>query len=353
MCHLLQIDDRRESVQLLEDMIRARILCHLRHRPVFIGGVAEDDCARGTRGGTRGGELVRLQGALFQSRTILGFTNSLHAETALLHHALSTHRDIGIELPVQWLGEGVLRPGRLTITEPVEVANLVGAVIGAVTRADAAVVNLYVQPVWRVIRRVHRAHRLARSVAAVLTHHRHETGIEIGAAVFPALVVSLDANPRHLAAAQEIGAKSGPIRQEGWHLPIRSYRWDVVLGVAGAHAGSASSAARKVDGHRPTALGHSTPVIRGVHALVLGVWIALLTLGIVGDRRPESRKELVRRVARHFFAVCSPALGAVGFRTAHLGYLGSVGISGIVAWTARFQIGDGDRLTDSSAVLPG
>src|ERR1700736_2913543 len=110
--------------------------------------------------------------------------------------------------------------------------------------------------------------RLARRVAAMLAHHRHEARVEVGAAVSPALVVSLDADPRHLAAAENVRAESGPVREDLSCLPVRADSRNVVLGVARTHARSASRAAREIDGHRPTALGHAAPMIWIVHALV-------------------------------------------------------------------------------------
>src|SRR5204863_1831492 len=185
-------------------------------------------------------------------------------------------------------GEGVLRTRRLTVTEPIEVPNLVGAVVGAIAGADATVVDLHVQSIRRVIRRVGRTDWFAGGVAAVLAHHRHEARIEIGAAVFPALVVALDTNPRHLATSQQIGAKACSIGQDLADLPVRANGRDVVLGVARADASSASGTPREIDGHRPATLGHAAPVIWLVHALVIGVRIAVFTLGVVRDRRAQS-----------------------------------------------------------------
>src|SRR5258706_9640065 len=104
---------------------------------------------------------------MLERGAIFRLTNSLHAERAFLHHALSAHGHVGIELPVQRLGESVLRTGGLAVTKPIEVANLVGTVVGAVPRSDAAIVDLNIQSIGRVISRVHRTHRLTRSVAAL------------------------------------------------------------------------------------------------------------------------------------------------------------------------------------------
>src|SRR6188768_1102651 len=99
---------------------------------------------------------------MFERRAILRLTNALHTEAALLHDALRADRDVRVELPVERLGERVLFAIRFAVPEPVEVPNLVRAVVRAVTRADATVVDLDVQAVRRMIRRVHRTDRLAR-----------------------------------------------------------------------------------------------------------------------------------------------------------------------------------------------
>src|SRR5687768_10815576 len=122
---------------------------------------------------------------------MLSLANALDAEGALLHDTLGAHRDVGVELPVERLREGVLRPDRLTVAEPVEVANLLRPVVGAVARADAAVVDLDVEPVWRMVGRVDRADGLARCVAAVLAEHRDEPRLEVVLAVLAALEVPL------------------------------------------------------------------------------------------------------------------------------------------------------------------
>src|SRR5712691_3713337 len=136
----------------------------------------------------------------------------------------------------------------------------------------------------------------------MLAHHRDEARVEIGTTVFPALVVTLDADPRHLATAQKVRAEAGAIGKKFSNLPVGANSRDVVLGVAGAHAGRASGAAREIDRHRPAALGHSAPVIRIVHPLVFRAWIALFALSIIRHRRPKTGKEFVRRISGHLLA---------------------------------------------------
>src|SRR5712671_3963304 len=197
MCDFLQINNRRECVELFEYVVRPRILGELRYRPALVGRVTEHDRARRTSRGASRRELVRFERPLLCRGAIFRLANSLDAEGALLHHALSAYGHIRIQLPVERLGERVLRTCRLAVAEPVEVANLVRTVVGAVARADAAVVDLHIEPIGRMIGRINRADRLARRISAVLTHHRDEASVEVRAAVLSTLVIALDADPRH------------------------------------------------------------------------------------------------------------------------------------------------------------
>src|SRR5205085_218098 len=97
----------------------------------------------------------------------------------LLHHTLAAHRDIRIQLPIERLRERVLLAIGLAISEPIEVANLVRAVVAAVASADAAVVDLHVQAIGSVVRGVDRANRLAWCVPTVLAEHRYKARFEV------------------------------------------------------------------------------------------------------------------------------------------------------------------------------
>src|SRR6185295_11816477 len=151
--------------------------------------------------------------------------DALHAERALLHHADFADRDVGIEMQMQRLVPRWI--------EEVEEAHVVGTRVGAVARADAAVVDLGVQTIGRVMTRIGRAYRLARRVVAVLAHHRTELQPDVGELALP---VALDANP-------VLGAPAGGL--------IGSDRGDVVLRMAGGDARPAAVAAIEIDGEAP------------------------------------------------------------------------------------------------------
>src|SRR6185437_13339656 len=175
--------------------------------------------------------------------------DALHTEAALLHDALAAHRDIRVELPAQPLRPRILRPGRLAVAEPVEVPDLVRAVVRAVARADAAIVHLDVQSIRRVIGGVHRTHGFARRVAAVLTEHGNEPGLEI-ATILAAFPVALETDPVHLAPLQDVAARHA-VQKRGVRFLIRGrHRGDVVLRIAGRDTGLAPRAAGQIHGHR-------------------------------------------------------------------------------------------------------
>src|SRR5262249_49399281 len=123
-----------------------------------------------------------------------GTRHALNAVTAFLHHAAHAHRDLGIARGLQAFFVARIR-------EEVEAAHLVGAVVRAETRAHAPVVDLDVQAFAVVNRRADGTHGLARRVLAV--HARH--GLEEHArCLHRSLVVSIDANPVHLAPARDL-----------------------------------------------------------------------------------------------------------------------------------------------------
>ncbi len=115
----------------------------------------------------------------------------------------------------------------------IEIAHGVGAGVGAIARADAAIVDLAVQAFVGVIAGVDRADRLAGSVVALLAQHRLKRSLHIGELAFP---IALDANPVLGAAARGL---------------ILADRGDVVFGVAGNHARLAARAAVQIDHHCP------------------------------------------------------------------------------------------------------
>src|SRR6266516_4163508 len=139
-------------------------------RPVV--QIAEADRLR--RAGLRAGGryLAVALAAVREAGAVLSAADALHTEGALLHHTLLAHGDVRVEQHVERVGPALPFATRLRVVVPVEVAHLVRTVVGAVARADAAVVDLAVEPIGGVVRGVHGAHWLARGVAALLAQHR-------------------------------------------------------------------------------------------------------------------------------------------------------------------------------------
>src|SRR6266511_313334 len=171
-------DDPREirhrglGVEARQHVVAARVPRELEDLRVVVAQVAEHDRFRRTRLGARGDDLAVAHGAVLEPGAVLRAADPLHAEGAFLHHALLADGDVRIEQHLQRLGPRVPGAGRLSVVVPVEVADLVRAVVGAIARADAAVIDLPVEAVGGVIGGVHGTDRLARRVAALLAHHR-------------------------------------------------------------------------------------------------------------------------------------------------------------------------------------
>src|SRR5256885_13720793 len=171
-----EIRDRRPGVQAGEHVIAARVTRQLVDARVAVVEIAEDDRFGRARLLAGGHDVAIADVAILESRLILRATDALHAERALFHHALLAHRDIRVEQHRQRLGPRFPLAAALRVVVPVEVADLVRAVVGAVARADATVVDLAVEAVGRVVGGVDRTDRLARRVAALLAQHRRIDG---------------------------------------------------------------------------------------------------------------------------------------------------------------------------------
>src|SRR5262245_20359895 len=238
-----EIGDGRTGVEVVQRVVGAARALRggFAHLGLLVLQVSEVD--RAGRAGLLAGRLHRAVGG---NRLALGLRqhatglDALDAEGALLHHALRAHRDVRVQHE-----RHRLRPGLDLVVEPVEAPDLVGAVVRAVARADAAVVDHAVQAGRRVVRREHGADRLAGRRAALLAEHRRVAHVGVaellgvlrpGATRQQGLLagtdVALDAQPRHLARAH--------------HLALADDR-DVVLDGAGDDAGAAARAAVDVD----------------------------------------------------------------------------------------------------------
>ena len=175
---------------------------------------------------------------LVARRRDVGRAEALHAVGALLHDAAAAHGHFGVVEQTQ------TRRVVVRVLQEVEAAHLVGTVVGAVARADAAVVNHVVESVAAVDRGLHRADHLARRGLAVHARHRLEKDLRI-----------LERNPRIADRTVEVAVHAQPVHfPAALHLVLADDR-DVVLRLAGDYTGAAPGADCQVDGHGPLVAG--------------------------------------------------------------------------------------------------
>src|SRR5690554_5777494 len=145
--------------------------------------------------------------------------------------------------------------------EVVEAADLIGAVIGAITRTDAAVIGHIVEPLGRVRGRVDRADVLARGLFAVLASDGLKRDARLG--IIIANEIAIDADPAHLAAHLD-----GALTDRG----------DVIFGLAGDRASVTSDAGAQIDDHTPA-------ITNGGEILLLGVRALIAVVDLLPERR--------------------------------------------------------------------
>src|SRR5690348_12808232 len=188
--------------------------------------VAEGDCLAGTSLLAGGHHLAVAKMAVVAVGIDHRCARALDAIGAFLHDAAAAHGHLGIP--------GLARSRvRARVVEEIEAADLVGAIIRAEARADAAVVDHHIEAFGVVHRRVHGADDLARRVLAVHAGHRLEHDPRV---LERALVVTIDPEPMHVSAAQDFS------------LP---YNRTIVLRLTRHDAGLAADAGVEIDAHRP------------------------------------------------------------------------------------------------------
>src|SRR5208337_3753648 len=199
----------------------------LGHAAIRIVGVAENNRFGGASRFASGHDFAVADGAILLFRFDAPVVDALDAVSALFHHAAAAHGDFGISQEFQL--------GRIPILEAqeIEAAHFVGAVVGAIARADAAVVDHVVQAFRAMGRCAHRADLLAGRVFALLARHGLEErlriierGIVLGGIAgrfaagsrFGVRIVAVDADPVHFAAAHDL---------------ILAHHGNVIFGLAG------------------------------------------------------------------------------------------------------------------------
>src|SRR5215469_10871491 len=222
-----QVSGARPGVEIGQQAVVQLFGFHFRHAAVGIVGVAEHDGLGGARGLAGRLDFAFPHGAPFLFGLDLGVIDALYAVGALFHDAPAAHRHVRV---VQQL-----ETGRLVIGEQVEVEPpyFVRAVVRAVARAHAAVVDHVIQAFRTVVGGLHRADQLAGRVLALHAGHRLVVNLGI---VEAAVVVAVDTQPVHGPAAA--------------HL-VFAHHGDIVFRLASHDAGAASRAGVEVDRHAP------------------------------------------------------------------------------------------------------
>ena len=207
--------------------------------------VAKDDGLGRAALHTGGLRFAVFEFAAFVLGLDLGGHQALDAETALLHDAAAAHRDIGVErqaLDLAGVGVG----------PPIEAANFVRAIVGAVAGAHAAVVDLLVQALFAVHGGQHRADVFARCVVALLAQHGLMEHLGLGLAAF---VVAVDTQPMHLALFRDF---------------FLAHHGNVVFHLAADDTAGTASAFGQVDDHGPAMLAVGMIRISGRARLFMG-----------------------------------------------------------------------------------
>src|SRR5258708_19337683 len=167
-------------------------------------------------------------------RLVFGQLNTLNTQAALFHDTAGADDQIGVQYHGGQRAFDVEIEFRIFgVVVPVEAAHLIRTVVGAVTRSNAAVIDLLIEPLGTGGGRQHRTNRFAGSVLTVLAHHGLMHADRV---FFRAAVVTIDAQPVHDANALHL-----VLADDG----------NVVFRLTGDHAGRASCAGVHVDRHAP------------------------------------------------------------------------------------------------------
>src|SRR5471030_2074551 len=236
-----QVSDVGPRSQIFEDPVEPPVAVQFGYAAPGIFEVAEDDRLRGASLLAGGHDIAVRQFPLTLQRAVLRQLNPLHAQAALLHHAASAHHDVGIQHhPAQRAFHVEVEVRILGVVIKVESPHFVGTVVGAVARPHAAVIHLRVQPLGTGGGGEYGTDRLAGSVATMLAHHGlvDAAGIVLGADV-----VMVQAYPVHDAGALDL---------------VLSHYGNIVLCLAGDHAGGTSGTRVHVDSHAPQVLSLRT-----------------------------------------------------------------------------------------------
>src|SRR5262249_3315370 len=221
--HSGQIGRAWLRVQFTNQTVIAFLSLELRDAAIWIIDVTEDNRFGRARLRARGCDLAVSNESIFFLGIDLGFLNSLHAVSALLHHAAAANAHVRVAHHLKTRGVEIL------IQQKIKSPNFVRAVVRTIARANTAVVSHVVQAFSTVSCRSNRADNFAGRVLALLTRDRLKISLRIYLAAF---VVSVHTQPMHLPGARYLF-----LADDG----------DVVLGDASDHAGCTAYARAQID----------------------------------------------------------------------------------------------------------
>ena len=197
--------------------------------------------------------------------------DALHAERALFHHAALAHGNVRVlgqlqQLPfILRLGViaiRILRPLQqvilalrktrqralvqvleqmLVVIEEIKPADLIRTVVGTITCSNATVVGHDIQALLVMHGGVDGANTFTRSILAMLAEHRLVHHLRVVHLIFL----------RQLAIAAEVTIDAQPVHLAVFVNLILADDRDVILALAGQHAGVAAHAGREINGHAP------------------------------------------------------------------------------------------------------
>src|ERR1035437_5139217 len=211
------------GVQLAEERVLERLFAQLRDFRRRVVDVAEDERFGWAHLLARRHDLAIADASVLLFRVHSGAVHALDAVVALLHDAALTNRLVRVREESED-GEVLV----LVVVVEVESPDLVRAVVRAVPGPDAAVVGHLVDAFLAVGGRQDGADDFAGRLLAV---HAHDRLVVRGRVLGRTLVVAVNPDPVHLAAAADLVLADGR---------------DVVLGLAGDDGRVAARAGRKV-----------------------------------------------------------------------------------------------------------
>src|SRR4029077_15011651 len=227
-----------------EHIVIALLGLELGDAAIRIVGVAKNDGLGGARRLAGGDNFAVANGTILLFGLDARVVDALHTVSAFLHDPAAAHGDFRIAHKLE------LRRFPILEAQEIEAAHFVRTVVGAVARADTAVVDHVVQAFGTMDRGAYWADLLARSVFALHARNWLEKGFRISERIIVVsarvvcrsirFVIAVDANPVHFAATQNL---------------VFADDWNVVFRDAGDHAGIAAIATVEINGHTPGVAG--------------------------------------------------------------------------------------------------